>query len=364
MLASGGPRRNTHFPRGSCGDPARTCKCATALRPVRTLLACAIGRAMREGLIPHAVTTVLRLTTTEDAARALTERLGELLDPEETGVAAFEDEATHAWLVDVYFAYPPDEPAIRSVIASAAGPDAAAGAQFEAVEEKDWVAASLADLKPVEAGRFLVHGRHDRGKVVGRTNRICIEIEAALAFGTGHHGTTLGCLLAMDQLLRRRRPRRILDVGTGTGILAIAAARVLRRPLIAADIDPVAVGVAKANGKANGAGPYVRWAVAPGLRHPLIARRAPYDLIFANILAGPLKRLAPSIARAIGPAGDVILSGLLQQDVAGVVATYRAVGLKLARRGVIDGWVALAMRRDGAGSRPRRRPTPKNSRSY
>ena len=137
---------------------------------MRTLLACGIGRAMREGLIPHAVTTVLRLTTTEDVARALTERLGELLDPEETGVAAFEDEATHAWLVDVYFAYPPDEAAIRSVIASAAGPDAAAGAQFEAVEEKDWVAASLADPQ-AGRGRPLPGSRPARPREGGRADK-------------------------------------------------------------------------------------------------------------------------------------------------------------------------------------------------
>ncbi|OJY35976.1 MAG: ribosomal protein L11 methyltransferase [Rhizobiales bacterium 65-9] len=306
---------------------------------------------MREGLIPHTVTTVLKLTTAEGSARAITELFGEIFDPEETGVAAFEDESTKEWRLDVYFAYPPNEEAVRDLIATAAGADAAAQAVFESVEAKDWVAASLDGLKPVEAGRFLVHGSHDRGRVANRTNRIRIEIEAALAFGTGHHGTTLGCLRAFDRLLRRRRPMRVLDVGTGTGVLAIAAARALRRRVIASDIDPVAIEVAKANARANAAGTEVSFIVTPGLRHPAIVAGGPYDLIFANILAGPLKRMAPDLTGALAAGGDVILSGLLAGDVPGVLAVYRACGLSLVASGEIEGWRALVMRRGGAGTR-------------
>lgn len=310
---------------------------------------------MREGLIPHTVATVMRLATTESAARAITELLGEVFDPDETGVAAFEDEQTREWRLDVYFASPPDEEAVRELIETVAGAAAAKAAAFEDIEAKDWVAASLDGLKPVEAGRFLVHGGHDRPRVLHRTNRIRIEIEAALAFGTGHHGTTLGCLKAFDRLLNRRRPRRVLDVGSGTGLLAIAAARALKRPIVASDIDPVAVEVARDNGRANAADAYMHWVVAPGLRHPSIVAGGPYDLIFANILAGPLKKMAPDIARALAPNGDVILSGLLKQDVPGVLATYRACGLALVSQGEIEGWRALLMRRGGASSRPRRR---------
>ncbi len=310
---------------------------------------------MREGLIPHDVTTVLRFSTTGDAARAVTELFGELFDPDETGVATFEDEATGDWSVEIYFATRPDEAAIRDLVRSAAGDRTAKAARFDSVAAKDWVAASLEGLKPVDAGRFLIHGGHDRAKVAARGNRIRIEIEAALAFGTGHHGTTLGCLKAFDRLLLRRRPRRVLDVGTGTGVLAIAAARALRRPVVASDIDPVAIEVARANATANAAGGLIRWAVAPGLRHPVIAAHGPYDLMFANILAGPLKRMAPTIAGMLAPAGDLVLSGLLVRDVPGILGAYRGVGLAPAGSGLIEGWVALHMRRGGAGFRPRRR---------
>lgn len=309
---------------------------------------------MREGLIPSTVTTVMRLDTTGDEAKAITELAGEVFDPDETGVASFEDQATLAWHIEIYFAHEPDQEAVRALIATIVGEEGAARAVFDTLAAKDWVSASLDGLKPVEAGRFLIHGSHDSVQAERQTNRITIEIEAALAFGTGHHGTTHGCLARLDAILKRRRPRRILDVGTGTGVLAIAAARVLHRPVIATDIDPVAVEVARDNARANRAGAYLRLGVAPGLRHPIITAHGPYDLIMANILAGPLKALAHGLSNALRWDGDLVLSGLLVRDVPGVLAAYRAQGVSLNAMTEREGWVMLHMKKGGAGPRPRR----------
>jgi ribosomal protein L11 methyltransferase len=294
---------------------------------------------MREGLIPHKVTTVMRLSTTPAAARALTEALGETLDAENCAVAAFE-QATGDWLVEAYFADKPDEGAVLSLVELSMGKDTAKSVHFVALEAKDWVAASLEGLKPVRAGRFLVHGAHDRAALL--PNDIGIKIEASLAFGTGHHGTTRGCLLALDHLLRKSRPPRVLDIGTGTGVLAIAAAKALRRPIIAGDIDPVAVRVASANARANGVASLIRFYVAPGLRHEF-TRRGQFDLILANILARPLARMAPSFAVALAPHGRLILSGLLEADVPGILAAFRAHGIRLVSRSAIEGWVTLIL---------------------
>ena len=157
-----------------------------------------------------------------------------------------------AWIVEAYFGFEPDKEALRELVAAAAGEDAAALIEFGVAEERDWVANALAGLKPVRAGRFLIHGAHDRDKV--KTNDVAIEIEAGLAFGTGHHGTTRGCLLHFDRLLKRRRPQKVLDVGCGAGVLAIAAAKVLKRKVWLGDIDPVAVDVANQNARLNGVG--------------------------------------------------------------------------------------------------------------
>lgn len=309
---------------------------------------------MREGLLPHTVTTVLKLSTSEGRARAVTELIGEMLDPTETAVSAFEiEEAGRApeWFVEVYFAERPDEEAIRDLIGPIMGPDAAS-AVFTQVEARDWVKASLDGLKPVRAGRFVVHGSHDRG--AARTHEIGIEIEAGLAFGTGHHGTTAGCLLAIDRAIRRRSPLRTLDVGTGSGLLAIALARATRRTVVAGDIDPVAVEVARDNARLNHAARHVRFYAAPGVRHPLAGRAGRFDLVVANILARPLMRLARDITRVISPSGRLILSGLLAGDVPGVLAAYRSQGWTLDRRSMRDGWATLVLARGGAGARPRR----------
>jgi ribosomal protein L11 methyltransferase len=217
---------------------------------------------------------------------------------------------------------------------------------------------SLEGLTPVEAGRFVVHGAHHRASV--RANQIGIQIEAALAFGTGHHGTTRGCLLALDALVRARRrkrkargspalrPRRernVLDIGTGTGVLAIAAARALRRPVLASDIDPRAIAIARDNTRVNRVRAAVELIHADGLGAARFRCRAPYDLVFANILLEPLTQLATPIARLVAPNGHVVLSGLLTAQTGAALASYRARGLVLVRRIRLEGWATLVLSR-------------------
>ena len=298
---------------------------------------------MREGLLPNNATHLLRLEAEETIARRAADFLTEMLPAEETAAAAFEVDDGRIWSVEVYFAHTPDETVVRELLASVTGPALAAEAEFAKIEQKDWVASSLAGLAPVRAGRFLVHGGHDRASV--RPNDIGIEIEAALAFGTGHHGTTRGCLLHFDRTLKRRKPQRVLDVGTGTGLLAIAAARALQQPVAAGDIDPISTVTARANARANKAGAYVRPVTAPGIRHPDLMRDAPYDLIFANILARPLMRLAASIRSVAASRADLILSGLLPRDVNGILSAYRSQGFRLKERIDLEGWVSLRLRR-------------------
>jgi ribosomal protein L11 methyltransferase len=308
---------------------------------------------MLEGLPPHAPTHVLRLATDERRARALTELLGEVFDPAETAVAAFEAEDGRTWRLEAYFANEPDEEAIRELARPVIGDDIDS-AQFDTLAGADWVRASLEGLPPVRVWRFLVHGSHDRARV--RSNDLAIEIEAALAFGTGHHGTTSGCLAALASELKRRRPRRVLDVGTGTGILAFAAARALKSRVIAGDIDPVAIEVARGNARLNGVAPHLAFYVAPGTRHALAARGPRFDLVFANILARPLMKLARPICARLSPGGTLVLSGLLERDVPGVLSAYRMQGLSLRQRSVREGWATLVLRRGGLAARsPRAR---------
>ncbi len=172
-----------------------------------------------------------------------------------------------------------------------------------------------------------------------------IEIEAGLAFGTGHHGTTRGCLLHFDRLLKRRRPQAILDVGCGAGVLAIAAAKVLKRKVWLGDIDPVAVEVANANARLNGVGALCRAVLSRGVEARALRGGAPYDLAFANILAKPLRLMAPSLAAVIGADGEAIVSGLILADVPGVLASWRAQGFTLAERIDLEGWSSLRLRR-------------------
>jgi ribosomal protein L11 methyltransferase len=243
----------------------------------------------------------------------------------------------------VHFAEAPDESSIRGLVGIAAGDDVARDIRFDTVEAKDWVKATLEELVPVRAGRFVVHGSHDRAKVP--PNKLGIEIEAALAFGTGHHGTTRGCLLLLDEVLKAHRPRRVLDLGTGTGVLAIAAAKALQIKVLASDIDPLAARVAGDNARLNGAGDLVQTICATGFSAPQFAARAPFDLVLANILANPLRQMATPMARHLAPSALLILSGLLPYQAGGVVAAYRARGLVLVRHLQIEGWSSLLLRK-------------------
>jgi ribosomal protein L11 methyltransferase len=251
------------------------------------------------------------------------------------------------WRVAMHFRAAPDEKTIRALTAAAAGNAAAKALRFERVAAKDWVRESLAGLAPVTAGRFIVHGAHDRARIP--LNRIGIEIEAALAFGTGHHGTTRGCLLALDWLCKSRPRRRILDLGTGSGVLAIAAARALRQPVLATDIDGSAVRAARANARFNRVGSFVEIIKADGVAARKIRDRAPYDLVFANILLRPLQRLAAPLIRLTAPGGRMVLSGLLTSQANAAIAAYR--GLALERRIDLDGWNTLVLvRRERPGA--------------
>ena len=303
---------------------------------------------MLEGLPPNNAAHVMRLMSDEKHARAVADLIVESFEPAEAASAAFETEEPHpgggkAWLVEAYFGFEPDEDAIRALVALAADEETAASAVFALTEKRDWVANALAGLAPVRAGRFLVHGAHDRERV--RANDIGIEIEAGLAFGTGHHGTTRGCLLLLDRLMKRRRPVHVLDVGCGAGVLAIAAAKALRRKVWLGDIDPVAVEVANANARLNGVSQHCRAIVSRGVENRALREGAPYDLVFANILAKPLRLLAPSLASVISRNGDAIVSGLLLADVPGVLSSWRAQGFYLAERIDLEGWASLRLRR-------------------
>lgn len=209
---------------------------------------------------------------------------------------------------------------------------------IEEVKEQNWVEKSLATLAPVRAGRFLVHGAHDRHR--RHANDVAVEIDAGQAFGTGHHGTTAGCLIALDRLRRRPRIASALDVGTGSGVLAIAIAKTWRVPVIATDIDPVAVRVAAGNARINRVAGLVDCVRADGLRHRAIGTRH-FDLVVANILAGPLAGLATAIVRHLAPGGTLILSGLLPQQQRWIVATYRDRGVRFRNASVLDGWLTL-----------------------
>ncbi|HZL41381.1 MAG TPA: 50S ribosomal protein L11 methyltransferase [Pseudolabrys sp.] len=277
----------------------------------------------------------------EITAKHVVDRLTESFFEGQAAVAAFE-RPDGLWNITVNFADPPDQASIRELVGLAAGDDIARHVTFDTVEAKDWVKASLEDLVPVPAGRFIVHGQHDRDRVP--SNKLGIEIEAALAFGTGHHGTTRGCLLALDALVKRRRSRRVLDLGTGSGVLAIAAAKILRTRVIASDIDRVAIEAARGNARLNRAGT-ITFARAAGTKASAIASGAPYDLILANILLGPLMRLSGPLRRLAARHARVVLSGLLPGHANAAIAIYRAQGFALERRVPLDGWVTLILRR-------------------
>jgi ribosomal protein L11 methyltransferase len=199
-------------------------------------------------------------------------------------------------------------------------------------------------LHPVEAGRFFVYGSHDAEAVPPES--VALLIEAAMAFGTGHHGTTKGCLQAVDKLFTEGvRPQNVADIGCGTAVLAIAAAKVLGLPVMASDVDPQAVEVAAANARANGVEGLISCVEAAGFDHPTLQEKSPYDLVFANILKGPLVELAPDMGAHVAPGGHVILSGILNPQADDVVAAYEGAGFAVRDRSEIGEWTTLTLQR-------------------
>ncbi len=284
--------------------------------------------------------TALTTLPDEDRAQALGEAL-EDLDPAPIGVGVFEmEDGSGLWEVGAYFTEAPDDIAL-TLMAAAFG-----SAEFAISElpEIDWVAHVKRELKPVEAGRFFVYGSHDADKLP--EGRIGLLIEAAMAFGTGHHGTTLGCLRALDRLADRGfHGRNVIDVGCGTAVLAMGAARLWPEPVLATDIDAVAVDVARANVDANAMAGQVDCLEAMGFEHPDIHARAPFDLVFANILKGPLVMIAPDMARHTATDSLAILSGLLNTQASDVLAAYVAAGFAEVEREEIGDWTTLLLRR-------------------
>jgi len=278
----------------------------------------------------------------EQTAKRVVDLLTESFFEGQAAIAAFES-PDGRWDITVHFAEPPDQTSIRELVGLAAGDDVAQDITFDTVEAKDWVKATLEELVPVRAGRFIVHGHHDRARIP--PNKLGIEIEAALAFGTGHHGTTRGCLLLLDEVLKAYLPRRVLDLGTGTGVLAIAAARALQIKVLASDIDPLSVRVAHENARLNRTGDLVETIQAVGFSAPQFAARGPFDLVLANILANPLRQMATAMAGHLAPSALVILSGLLPHQAQAVIAAYRSRGLVLNRHIQIEGWSSLLMRK-------------------
>lgn len=278
----------------------------------------------------------------EEPARELAAAL-EDLDDAPLGVGVFEiEDGSGLWEVGAYFEEAPDE-IVLMILAEAWG---ARPFAISELPEIDWVAKVRRELSPVEAGRFFVYGSHDADKVPD--GRVALQIEATVAFGTGHHGTTLGCLRAFDRLFEAGlRPANVADVGCGTAVLAMAAAAVLPQArVIASDIDRVAVDVAEANVAINGLVGRVECLEAAGFEHDVLHAAAPFDLVFANILKGPLIELAPSMAAHVGAGGIAILSGLLVVQAESIIAAYVEAGFTLLSREDIGEWCTLVLRRD------------------
>ncbi|SHE84023.1 ribosomal protein L11 methyltransferase [Loktanella atrilutea] len=282
--------------------------------------------------------TALTTTTGREVAEGLATAL-EALQPEPTGIGVFEvEDGSGLFEVAAYFTDPPD----RAGLAVLAMVHGVKDFNVSDVPDEDWVAKVRRDLPPVDAGRFFVYGSHDADKVP--TGRVPLLIEAAMAFGTGHHGTTLGCLLAFDRMVDAGTvPQNVIDVGCGTAVLAMAAAHVSPNVVLASDIDPLAVEVATANVTANGLDGRVRCVVAAGFDAPELAAAAPFDLVFANILKGPLIALADDMARATQAGGTAILSGILNEQADDVAAVYARAGFNEVRRDSIVDWTTLTL---------------------
>jgi ribosomal protein L11 methyltransferase len=284
--------------------------------------------------------TALTTLTGKPAAEALGEAM-ERLNPEPTGIGVFEvEDGSGLWEVGGYFTERPDGTAL-ALLAAAMGANEFA---ISELPETDWVAHVRRELSPVEAGRFFVYGSHDADKVPADCEPLLIE--AAMAFGTGHHGTTLGCLRALDRLAKGGfQGDNVADIGCGTAVLGMAAARIWPNPVMVSDIDQVAVDVANANVAANDLVGRIHAVEAAGFDHPDLLAKAPFDLVFANILKGPLVALAPDMATNLDENGYAVLSGILNEQADDVISVYAQNGINLINREEIVEWTTLTLQK-------------------
>ncbi|MFT4180975.1 MAG: 50S ribosomal protein L11 methyltransferase [Rhizobium sp.] len=286
----------------------------------------------------------LYVTTTERQAEQILDLMTPVFEDEELPIATTEiDEKKDIWEASIYL-YANDEEGVRArfeALLKPAFPGLAI--EKEIIPDVDWIAKSLEGLKPVRAGRFLVHGSHDRGKV--GPSDIAIEIDAGQAFGTGHHGTTAGCLEMIETVLAARKVRNALDLGTGSGVLAIGVRKLRNIPVLATDIDPIAVRVARENVRRNGIASGIALETAPGFHSTAFSRHGPFDLIIANILARPLIKMAPQLVAHLAPGGSVVLSGILAAQRWKVLAAYNGARMRHVRTIWRNGWVTIHLDR-------------------
>ncbi|MCA1407895.1 50S ribosomal protein L11 methyltransferase [Ensifer sp. IC3342] len=286
----------------------------------------------------------LFVTSTEKQVEAVLDVMSTIFEDEDYAIATMEiDEKRDVWEASVYM-MADEEESVRVRLAEALAADFShLPIEREVLPDIDWIAKSLEGLAPVRAGRFVVHGSHDRDKV--RTGEIAIEIDAGQAFGTGHHGTTAGCLEVLASVAHTQAVRNVLDLGTGSGVLAIAAWKLLHVPVLATDIDPIATRVATENARRNGVVTGMTFATAPGFHSTAFSANGPFDLIIANILARPLMKMAPQLVANLTPGGSVILSGILAEQRWKVLAAYNGQRLKHVRTIWRNGWVTIHLQK-------------------
>ncbi|MDD9909182.1 MAG: 50S ribosomal protein L11 methyltransferase [Ahrensia sp.] len=286
----------------------------------------------------------LYLTARKPEANHIASILDPLLEDEGIPTALFEsDEAAGEWCYSVYVSVDDRDIWVDRLLEMLGGDGFGLAFETERLDDDvDWISATLADLAPVRAGRFLVHGSHDRA--FARSAPVAVEIDAGQAFGTGHHGTTAGCLDLIETVLRRCRPAFVMDIGTGSGVLAIAVAKAARVPVLATDIDPVSTRTAKQNARNNAVSSHISFETSVGFRHHVFREAPAARLIIANILARPLEGLAASMRRHAETGADIVLSGLLPHQGNRIVATYRQHGFDFQRRHIRDGWLSLLLR--------------------
>lgn len=274
------------------------------------------------------------------AVQSAAKHLEVLFEEDGFAISNFEiDEKAGLWALSLYPAAEDVDVALQRALDALSANSISLPLQKVELEDEDWVSKSLEGLVPVKAGRFIIHGSHDKG--MDTAGHVGVQINAGQAFGTGHHGTTAGCLKVLSEELRGFHPMRILDLGTGSAVLAIALAKMLKQEIVATDIDPVSIETANDNIRINEVHPFVKTAVAAGFSHAIFAQKGPFDLVVANILAGPLCKMAPDVARNTAIGGRVILSGLLPHQRARVVAAYNKQGMLLRRTIEQDGWLVL-----------------------